>query len=687
MASNWAYVGCSDFATGSGPTGSVQFHGPDTSITGSYNFMFHTASYEGLAPNTLVLTGTLVVTGTISASHYHIKDVTMIDGTGSTKFGDTLDDTHIRTGSLLVSSSYTNPTSFMTHRVGIGTRSPSGSLHIKVGAGAGASAWSARDDIVIDSDDRTGVTILTPGGSNEEAGYAMGVPGDTRTAGFELDYDSSLVNIGAYKSGLKFFLRSGNGVAALTLDANQHVTASNNLIVADAILAGPASGAPELSAGVVSASAGITGSAFLTDGAISAGVVSASAGLSGSHAKIDGVVSGGVFLGDGSSLTGIAGGSSFAIFSEISSTRASTTSSIGIGHAAAVTPQALLYLTASDAQGNTGQPYFYIDSVNLSKPPLYVTASSYATSRLPLVGIGTRTPTYTLTVEGDISGSTVTATTITGSTLMGGTDAGGLSLSGSRVMVTGSLLPVGVSASLNVSASAFYSNNLYLGAGGINYPEVKSPNKGLYLDGNGGGTGVDVWFRSDGTTLGGIRSGSTDGIQTMEIWSDGLGFPISFNSTYMGGIQHTQLLLDTANRISTFSGSVRIYDENSSKAGLTVTGSTRLSGSFAGGYRRITTDYEVKDHLAYNYIIGVSASLTTKVNIVLPSASVGRGHTLIIKDEFAGYAGGARTEQYAITASVSSSADLVDGESEYYIYGAMGSITLYSDGANKWFVG
>jgi hypothetical protein len=32
----------------------------------------------------------------------HIKDVTVIDATGSTKFGDSNDDTHIRTGSLSV---------------------------------------------------------------------------------------------------------------------------------------------------------------------------------------------------------------------------------------------------------------------------------------------------------------------------------------------------------------------------------------------------------------------------------------------------------------------------------------------------------------------------------------------------------------------------------------------------------
>ena len=97
----WAYINCSD--TGSsgkanGPSGSIQYitGAGDTSTSGSANFTFLSAH------NLLQLTGTLSVTGTISASHMHIEDVTVIDATGSTKFGNTNDDTHIRTGSLSV---------------------------------------------------------------------------------------------------------------------------------------------------------------------------------------------------------------------------------------------------------------------------------------------------------------------------------------------------------------------------------------------------------------------------------------------------------------------------------------------------------------------------------------------------------------------------------------------------------
>jgi len=95
----WAYVDCTDAVAHGGPTGSVQFLTGSNATSGSARFMFMTAS------NTLHLTGTLNVSGTISASHYHIKNVTEIDASGSTYFGDSNDDLHIRTGSMSVGTS------------------------------------------------------------------------------------------------------------------------------------------------------------------------------------------------------------------------------------------------------------------------------------------------------------------------------------------------------------------------------------------------------------------------------------------------------------------------------------------------------------------------------------------------------------------------------------------------------
>jgi len=102
----WAYINCSDTGSAAssgganGPSGSIQYitgsDNTDTSTSGSANFTYSSAH------NLLQLTGTFSITGTISASHMHIEDVTVIDATGSTKFGNSDDDTHIRTGSLSV---------------------------------------------------------------------------------------------------------------------------------------------------------------------------------------------------------------------------------------------------------------------------------------------------------------------------------------------------------------------------------------------------------------------------------------------------------------------------------------------------------------------------------------------------------------------------------------------------------
>ena len=109
----WAYINCGDSGSSDGgafgPTGSVQFMSGAGNTSGNINFMYHSSSTSGYAANTLVLTGTLVVSGTVSASHYHIKDIAEVDATGSTFFGDSNDDVHVRTGSLYVGKVSSSP--------------------------------------------------------------------------------------------------------------------------------------------------------------------------------------------------------------------------------------------------------------------------------------------------------------------------------------------------------------------------------------------------------------------------------------------------------------------------------------------------------------------------------------------------------------------------------------------------
>ena len=97
----WAYVDCERLGSAAGPTGSVQFLTGAGFTSGSANLMFYTAAATGPSGETYAA-NTLYVNGTISASHYHVESVAMIDSVGSTKFGNTNDDVHHRTGSLIV---------------------------------------------------------------------------------------------------------------------------------------------------------------------------------------------------------------------------------------------------------------------------------------------------------------------------------------------------------------------------------------------------------------------------------------------------------------------------------------------------------------------------------------------------------------------------------------------------------
>jgi hypothetical protein len=100
----WAYIECSGSGGGggqaAGPTGSVQFLTGSNSTNGVSQLLFLTSS------NTLILTGTLDVSGTINANEMNInvtnKNVINLSASGDTKFGDTLDDTHQFTGSVFI---------------------------------------------------------------------------------------------------------------------------------------------------------------------------------------------------------------------------------------------------------------------------------------------------------------------------------------------------------------------------------------------------------------------------------------------------------------------------------------------------------------------------------------------------------------------------------------------------------
>ena len=100
----WAHINCneSDDVTVAGPTGSVQLLSASNALSGSSSLIYRPES------RTLFITGTLLVSGTISASSFVVNQTDTVSG--STIFGNSSDDTHQITGSLFVGKASEPPT-------------------------------------------------------------------------------------------------------------------------------------------------------------------------------------------------------------------------------------------------------------------------------------------------------------------------------------------------------------------------------------------------------------------------------------------------------------------------------------------------------------------------------------------------------------------------------------------------
>ena len=133
--SGWAYTDLGYFNELGGMTGSVQFRTDCNSLSGSTNFVFASSSnrvgirYDLTQPGfdiqrgstalplyhpnaALEVRGDMNVTGSIYAKNYYIQNVSFMDLTGSTKFGDTAGDTHKFIGKVGIGTSFeTGPSS------------------------------------------------------------------------------------------------------------------------------------------------------------------------------------------------------------------------------------------------------------------------------------------------------------------------------------------------------------------------------------------------------------------------------------------------------------------------------------------------------------------------------------------------------------------------------------------------
>ena len=177
----WAFVKHGILTASAPPVKSVQFNDGNEQLGGSADFTFDKAS------KVLNLTGTLNVSGAINANQYNVdvvnKTVTNISADGSSKFGDTTNDTHVFTGSIDLSSS-TNPIKIHGLQSGAGIDSNSylalnSSFQLVLTSAAGASS---------------GGTI----GAAEDGNYADGLYSDfttSTTVGTAIDRFNEILKI------------------------------------------------------------------------------------------------------------------------------------------------------------------------------------------------------------------------------------------------------------------------------------------------------------------------------------------------------------------------------------------------------------------------------------------------------------------------------------------------------------
>ena len=180
----WAYV---VGTMAGGVSGSVQTATEAHTLTGSTKLVYNDAS------GTLDLTGSLNVSGTITANQLNInivnEHVTNISSSGDTKFGNTLDDHHIFTGSMYITG--TTPFNIVGLQAGTG-----GSAHylaldannnmILTSSAGGGGGGGIIDEYTNPGDNRI-ITSIDSSGINAEAnltfdGSTLTVTGDVTSS-------------------------------------------------------------------------------------------------------------------------------------------------------------------------------------------------------------------------------------------------------------------------------------------------------------------------------------------------------------------------------------------------------------------------------------------------------------------------------------------------------------------------
>jgi len=583
-------------------------------------------------------------------------------------------------------------------RVGIGTATPSSTLHVAGDVTATSTVTGAAGQFT----DITGTSLNVQAGGITNAGSiagattitgsgALSVGAGITLAGVLNVQSGSIVNAGVIEAtsltssgavtvdsvtvGQGYSISSaGAGVLASLNNSSGGITNAGSIAGATTIAMGGAltgattitgSGALSIGAGATFAGAVNLQSGGLTNAGVIAGttLLTASTGLSGTTVYAN------KFYGDGAGITGISSdavdvtaSTSNVTYGLVFTQGAQIDGSLGLAIqlTGATFNPATAELSGSGALSVGGGATL---AGALDMQMAGITNAGHITGARAVSGSGLFSAAGGIDVAETFtvgaSGRVRTSNTISGSGALssgaGATLAGALNMQLAGITNAGAIAgATTVSASVGLSGSALYASDAYLDAVVLQALSGSLAGTGSYL---GLDASNNLVLTSAASTTTATPGGSTTQIQYNSGGSLAGSSNLTFNGTTLTG-SYTGSLAE----LTTISSSV-----------LSVTRQSYLSGGITHKRTAISTHYTAS---ATDYIIGITS---TPLSIEFNASVFNDGQVVVVKDE------SGTASPTAVIAISGASTQTVDGDNNVAINSPYGSVLLYCNGTN-WFI-
>ena len=660
----WAHIIGGAITGALGPDQALQFKTGETSLSGSDNLMYMTGS------NNLVLTGSLLVNGLIQATNYQVTTtvVSKLSASGASKFGDSADDTHEFSGSILVSGN-----------VGIGTKTASYPLHL-------VSTTSSRPEFVIENtnDDANGSYMYFLKSTTDVADddtIGNFVYSAKNASGVVKNYASivggvSLKTAGSENGNLTFnTMRAGTSTPVL----NIYGTVAGGVVVNEG-------GNAQLDFRVETAN---ESHALFIDSSENAVIIN-DGGFASDFRVESNNLDHALFVDGSADGVGIGWNSAIATTGSVLSVR-KTDGLVGNTISAFTNSGSLGAAIGMTAVGNTFLRLFNTSSTSNPMTQLNTSGDSYfltgnvAFGRATAINSGAQTTSKKLTVYGAVERSILELGSLSNSN---GSPMGSIQFSNeANADNTNFDADSKVIAQVQVQTVTTDSNAGDDSGGDLYFytkPEAGTIATRMVIS-SAGGVGIGVTDPDQALEVGGAIHISTEQGSSpsapaagdgglIYTKADGKIYWVSDDVSEVALSDHLLATNAVDNRIATFASANTVNGE----ASLTYDGTVlQVSGGLR--HKRVykTGNYSLT---AGDYFIGVNTA-GGEVTITLPAAStLGDGQEWVIKDE------GGNCGSNKITVTGSHDSNTIDSGVDACINSEHGAINIYCDGVSKFFI-